>query len=201
MTSTTIARSIATGLIVLTVSACDMLSGNSGADQPAVPAAAPAAIPPAPSIPGVPATAPAPVAAPAPAAAPAPVAAPVPAAAPASDDPMAQKMATAKATHAADKVETSALMKATLETGATQSYQVTLPGAPYCQAIIAVGADTVTNVDVKLALADGALVAADPTMDATAVISNFCPPSPGLYTVTIAATAGTGEIAVQVFSK
>jgi hypothetical protein len=167
--------------LIAAASGCQMLGG----EQPAAPAPAAPAAPPAPSIPGMPAVA--------------PVAAPVPAVV--STDPMAQKIAAARSIHASDKVETSAMMKATLETGAGQTYQVTLPGAPYCQAIIAVGAETVTNVDVKLALAGGALVAADPTMDATAVISNYCPPSPGLYTVTVSAAAGSGDVAVQIFSK
>ena len=145
---------------------------------------------------------PAPTAA-APAAAPAaPATAPTATAEPASTgDPLTDQMNAVKAQQAADRAPTSALVKLTLAKGEKQSYQVQLPGPPFCHTYAAVGADTVKNLDIAIASPTGTAEAQDDTEEATAVIANHCPTVAGPYTLTVTSTKGKGEIAVQVFSK
>jgi len=176
------------------------------APAPVVAPVAPAPMAAAPVAPAPPAPVAAAPAAPAPTApvAAAPVAA-APVAVPAqpalAGDPIASKMAASKAAGAADKTATSSLMRALLNKNKETAYNVQLPGAPYCHTFIAVGNDSVANVDLSLTSPTAIVVAADATKESTALISNYCPTTPGLYTLKVKMSDGSGEFGVQVFSK
>jgi hypothetical protein len=102
---------------------------------------------------------------------------------------------------AAEWQPTSALSKGRLEKGAKQAYQVQLPGPPFCHTYVAVADAGISNLDLSLSNAAGAVMTQDSTSENSATVLNSCPPMAGLYTVTVSATAGAGEFAVQVFSK
>jgi len=205
----------ALGLSVLAVSACDSIPGMGNAQQPVmqpvqgmqqpvqVPAQTmpgfPAAIPTVPTVPGavavptVPgAVATAPVA---------PVAAVAPVAPTPTGDLLTDRLNEVKFQQGADKTATSALTKVALAATKSQSYQVQLPGPPYCHTIVAVGDDAVKNVDIMLESPLAVPETMDATIDNRAFIANHCPTIAGAYKLTVKMTDGQGEVAVQVFSK
>ena len=96
---------------------------------------------------------------------------------------------------------TSALLKQELEKNKPQEYQVQLPGPPYCHTYVAVADDKVKNIDLKIESPTGAQEAADDNQESVAVIANHCPTMPGSYKLTAAIPKGSGEFAIQVFSK
>jgi hypothetical protein len=161
----------------------------------------PAAVPMVPGQPvATPVTAPGqPVAAPVPGqpvAAPAPVAPPTP-----TGDALTDKLNAKKYEVAAAFTPTSALLKQALEKNKPQSYQVQLPGPPYCQTFIAVADDKVSNIDLSLESPTGTQEAADDQKESSAVIANHCPTVPGAYKLTVSIPKDSGEFAIQVFSK
>jgi hypothetical protein len=116
-------------------------------------------------------------------------------------DLLTDRLNEVKFQQAPDKTGTSALTKVTLAAAKAQSYQVQLPGPPYCHTIVAVGDDAVKNVDVVLESPMAVPEAMDTTADNRAFIANHCPTVAGLYKLTVKMTDGAGEVAVQVFSK
>ncbi len=102
---------------------------------------------------------------------------------------------------AADFSPTSALLKQELEKNKPQEYQVQLPGPPYCHTFIAVAGDGVKNIDLKLESPTGVQEAADDSNENVAVIAKHCPTVPGSYKLTTSIPKGSGEFAIQVFSK
>ena len=157
---------------------------------PAVPGQ-PAAVP---AVPGQPAAVPGQVTA-----APAQAQAAVPPTA--TGDVLVDKLNTKKVEASPDTQPTSTLLKQSLAAGKSQAYQVPLAGPPYCQTFIATAADTVKNIDLRLASPTGAEEASDGEEGSVAVIANHCPAVPGMYTLTVSMPGGAGEYAVQVFSK
>jgi len=209
---------------VLAATACDSIPGMGSSQQP-VQGIQPVQIPmQIPTIPGVPVAVPTvpttipgqvatvpgtPVAAAVPgqpiaAVSPAP-AVPAATAAPVAPVPtgdlLTDRMNEVKFAQAADRTATSALVKVTLAAGKSQSYQVQLPGPPYCHTFIAVGDDKVKNVDLVIESPMAVPEALDSTTDNRAFIANHCPTMPGAYKLTTKMVDGAGEIAVQVFSK
>ncbi|MCP4675215.1 MAG: hypothetical protein GY854_06860 [Deltaproteobacteria bacterium] len=165
------------------------------APVPGLPAPIPQPGMPAP-VPGQPVPVPQPgVAAPIPAPA-APVAPPV-----ATGDALTDKLNAKKFTMASAFSATSALTKQTLAAKGAQSYQVQLPGPPYCHTYIAVGDNKVANIDISVDSPTGTTDASDNTQENTAIIQNHCPTMPGAYKLTVNMANGSGEFAVQVFSK
>jgi len=158
------------------------------ATVPGTPVAVQPAVPGAPAFPGQPTVA-------VPTAPAAPVA-PVP-----TGDLLTDRMNEVKFQQAADRTATSALVKVTLAAGKSQSYQVQLPGPPYCHTFVAVGDDKVKNVDLVIESPMAVPEALDSTTDNRAFIANHCPTMPGAYKLTVKMTDGAGEIAIQVFSK
>jgi hypothetical protein len=191
----------------LAAAACDKIPGlGQGTPAPAQPA--PAAVPQVPAIPQAapPAAPPAPIA---PAAVPVPATPPVPVApavtpppAPTGDE-LVDLMNATQQKVAADRVATggAAPTRMELKKGKKQSYDVQLPGPPFCHTYVAVGGKGVENLDISIASPAGAVEGSDSTEDATPVIANHCPTTPGNYRLTITMTKGSGEFAVQVFSK
>jgi hypothetical protein len=116
-------------------------------------------------------------------------------------DLLTDRMNEVKLAQAADRTATSALVKVTLAAGKAQSYQVQLPGPPYCHTFVAVGDDNVKNVDLVIESPMAVPEALDSTTDNRAFIANHCPTTPGAYKLTAKMVDGTGEVAVQVFSK
>jgi hypothetical protein len=181
--------------------------------QPGVPGQVPQALPTVPGVqvPGMPAAVPGtPVAAqpavPGVAAVPGlPVAAAIPVAAPIAPTPtgdlLTDRLNEVKFQQAADKTATSALAKVALATAKSQSYQVQLPGPPYCHAFVAVGDDAVKNVDLVIESPTAVPEAMDSTADNRAFIANHCPTIAGSYKLIVKMADGQGEVAVQVFSK
>jgi hypothetical protein len=193
--------------------ACDSIPGMGNAQQqpivqpvqgvqqmpvPTVPATVPGTpVAAQPTVPGVVAAVPGlPVAAAVPVAAPAAPLAPTP-----TGDLLTDRLNEVKFQQAADKTATSALTKVALATAKSQSYQVQLPGPPYCHAFIAVGDDAVKNVDLVIESPTAVPEAMDSTTDNRAFIANHCPTIAGSYKLTVKMTDGQGEVAVQVFSK
>ncbi|MCK9461537.1 MAG: hypothetical protein M0R80_18060 [Proteobacteria bacterium] len=160
---------------------------------PTTPVAATPTVPGAVAVPGVPAAA---VAAPT-----VPVAAAVPVAPTPTGDLLTDRLNEVKFQQGADKTATSALTKVALAAAKSQSYQVQLPGPPYCHTIVAVGDDAVKNVDVTLESPLAVPEAMDSTLDNRAFIANHCPTVAGAYKLTVKMTDGAGEVAIQVFSK
>ncbi len=165
--------------------------------QPGMPAPVPGQLVPVPipqpGMPGQPALVPQPgVAAPA---AP-PVAPPV-----ATGDALTDKLNAKKFASASAFSPTSTLTKQTLAAKGSQAYQVQLPGPPYCHTYIAVGGDKVANINISVDSPAGATDASDSTEENTAIIQNHCPTMPGAYKLTVNMAKGSGEFAVQVFSK
>jgi len=196
---------------VLAASACDSIPGMGNAQQPIVqpvqgvqpmqlPTALPGQVPQTlPTVPGTPVAAQPvvpgqPVAAVAPVAA-APVA-PIP-----TGDLLTDRLNEVKFQQAPDKTATSALTKVALGAAKAQSYQVQLPGPPYCHAFVAVGDDAVKNLDLVVESPTAVPEAMDSTVDNRAFIANHCPTIAGSYKLTVKMTEGQGEVAVQVFSK
>ncbi len=181
---------------------------------PGLPAPQPGVPTPVQPVPGQPVPAPAPqpgMPAPAPAVAapgqPAPVAPgvaapgqPTPAPAP-TGDALTDALNTKKVALAANFTATSALVKATLNKGKSQAYQVQLPGPPYCHTYIAVTDEKVKNIDLTIASPTNEIQASDSTEENTAAVQNHCPTMPGVYKLSVNMPASSGEFAVQVFSK
>ncbi|MDD5306315.1 MAG: hypothetical protein PHU25_03235 [Deltaproteobacteria bacterium] len=181
---------------------------------PPVPQPIPAPLPipaPVPATPPVPVPAPIPGAAAAPAPAPAPVVpvatAPVaptvaPPPAPTGDE-LVDLMNATQQKVAADRIPTggTTLTRMELKKGKKQAYDVQLPGPPFCHTYVAVGGKGVENLDLSIASPTGAIEGSDGTEDATPVIANHCPIAPGNYRLTVTMTKGSGEFAIQVFSK
>ena len=186
---------VLTTLVSSVLTACSLFGGE---ETPPTP---PSVIPPTQTQPGA-AAAPVPVAA----AAPAPVAAAVPtpvAATPPTPtgDALIDKLNNKKFEIAPAATATSALLKQILKKNTPQSYQLQLPGPPYCQTIVAAAADTVADINVKLLSPTGAVEAQDATAESIASIAGHCPTIPGSYKLTVEIPNGEGEFAVQVFSK
>jgi hypothetical protein len=209
---------------VLAATACDSIPGMGNPQQPVmqpiqVPTQIPTAIPGVPTVPTVP-TAPTvpgqiptvpgtPVAAAVPGvpavpgqpAAAVPTAPVAPVAPTPTGDLLTDRMNEVKFAQAADRTATSALVKVTLAAGKAQAYQVQLPGPPYCHTFVAVGDDNVKNVDLVIESPMAVPEALDSSTDNKAFIANHCPTVAGLYKLTAKMTDGTGEVAIQVFSK
>jgi hypothetical protein len=128
-----------------------------------------------------------------------PAAAPVPPAP--TGDALTDSLNLRKFHSAPDWQPTSALSKGRLETGANQTYQVQLPGPPYCHTYLAVADAGIGNLDLSITNAAGAVETQDATVESSALVQNHCPAMAGMYTVTVKASQGAGEFAVQVFSK
>lgn len=128
-----------------------------------------------------------------------PTAAPVPPAP--TGDALTDSLNLRKFHSAPDWQPTSALSKGRLETGANQTYQVQLPGPPYCHTYLAVADAGIGNLDLSVTNAAGAVETQDATVESSALVQKHCPAMAGMYTVTITASQGAGEFAVQVFSK
>jgi hypothetical protein len=133
---------------------------------------------------------------PAAAASPAPATPPTP-----TGDALTDKLNTKKFEVSAEAQPTSTLLKQTLKKNKPQSYEVQLPGPPYCQTFVAAAGDNVKNIDIKLESPTGAQEASDATQENVAVIANHCPTVPGAYKLTVNMPKNDGEFAVQVFSK
>lgn len=148
-----------------------------GMQQPAagIPNAAPAALPPTPATPPTPP--------------------------PPTGDPLTDKLNAKKFELAADWTPTSAMLKQPIDEGKEMSFQVQLPGPPYCHTFIAVGPDDIKNLDMSIVSPMGATEGNDNTAESLAVVQNHCPQSPGPYKLTVKAAQGAGEFAVQVYSK
>ncbi len=136
-----------------------------------------------------------------------PVAAPVappPAPVP-TGDLLTDRMNEAKAANVVELTATSMLEKAELKKGNTQSYEVQLPGPPYCHSYLAVGDDNVKEIEIDIESPAGAKETKskkdDDAEDNLAIITNHCPTIAGLYKLNAKLVNGKGEIAVQVFSK
>lgn len=185
-------------------SACDSIPGMGNAQQPIVQPVQgiqPVQMPVQPAIPGMPAAVPTVPTTPVAATPAVPVAAAVPVAPTPTGDLLTDRLNEVKFQQGADKTATSALTKVALAAAKSQSYQVQLPGPPYCHTIVAVGDDAVKNVDVTLESPLAVPEAMDSTLDNRAFIANHCPTVAGAYKLTVKMTDGAGEVAIQVFSK
>ncbi len=119
-------------------------------------------------------------------------------------DDLTDKLNMLKFEQAQDMVPTSSLIKETLKKGKSKGYSVSLPGPPYCHTFIAVGEEgKVKNIDLKLEAPSGNEEAKDETEEETALILNHCPTTAQIepYKLFVTVSKGTGEVAVQVFSK
>ena len=189
---------------VLAGSACDSIPGMGNAQQPIiqpVQGIQPVQMPVQPAMPGMPAAVPTVPTTPVAATPAVPVAAAVPVAPTPTGDLLTDRLNEVKFQQGADKTATSALTKVALAAAKSQSYQVQLPGPPYCHTIVAVGDDAVKNVDVTLESPLAVPEAMDSTIGNRAFIANHCPTVAGAYKLTVKMTDGAGEVAIQVFSK
>ena len=111
----------------------------------------------------------------------------------------------AKAANAVELTATSMLEKVELKKGKTQSYEIQLPGPPYCHSYLAVGDDNVKEIEIDIESPTGAKETKsereDDAEDNLAIVANHCPTIAGLYKLNAKLVKGKGEIAVQVFSK
>ncbi len=62
------------------------------------------------------------------------------------------------------------------------------------------GDDKVKDLDLKLESPEGNVLGQDSTDENTALLDH-CPQTPGTYELTVAMAKGSGEYAIQVFSK
>ncbi len=120
-------------------------------------------------------------------------------------DLLTDRMNEAKAANAVELTATSMLEKVELKKGKTQSYEVQLPGPPYCHSYLAVGDDNVKEIKIDIESPAGVKETTsekdDNAEDNLAIIANHCPTMAGLYKLNTKLVKGKGEIAVQVFSK
>jgi hypothetical protein len=111
----------------------------------------------------------------------------------------------AKATNTTELTATSMMERVELKKGNTQSYEVQLPGPPYCHSYLAIGDDNVKEIEINIESPTGAKETKsekdDDAEDNLAIITNHCPTIAGLYKLNAKLVKGKGEIAVQVFSK
>ena len=114
-------------------------------------------------------------------------------------------MNTAKAANVVELTATSMLEKVELKKGKTQSYEVQLPGPPYCHSYLAVGDDKVKEIEISIESPTGAVETKsekdDDAEDNLAMVTNHCPTMAGLYKLNAKLVNVKGEIDVQVFSK
>ena len=208
MTTKLFVMLVATGALVLIICGCDMITGGSAPPPPnpmAIPGipGQPGAYP----VPGQPVAAPVPgqpLAAPIPGQPLAPPVATPPAPIP-TGDLLTDRMNTAKATNATELTATSMMERVELKKGNTQSYEVQLPGPPYCHSYLAIGDDNVKEIEINIESPTGAKETKSEKDDDAeanlAIITNHCPTIAGLYKLNAKLVKGKGEIAVQVFSK
>ena len=120
-------------------------------------------------------------------------------------DLLTDRMNTAKATNATELTATSMMERVELKKGNTQSYEVQLPGPPYCHSYLAIGDDNVKEIEINIESPTGAKETKsekdDDAEDNLAIITNHCPTIAGMYKLNAKLVNGKGEIAVQVFSK
>lgn len=128
-----------------------------------------------------------------------PVVPPPPPPAP-TGDALVDKLNLKRSEVIADWKATSSIVKHRLVKNQALSYQVQLPGPPFCHTFIAAGGDELKNLDLSLATPAGAETK-DSTEEPLAVVNNQCPTAPGSYRLTVSAPQGSGEFAIQVFSK
>jgi len=211
------------GLILV---GCDMMPGAGGEQQPAPMQTAPGMAQPAPAQPvtqpGIPAPAqpipgqpaqvqpipgqPVPAqptavqpAVPGAAVAPTPDA---PAAVPqVTGDLLIDRLNAEKTKIAADWIATSSMVRQRLDKNKQQSYQVQLPGPPFCHTYLAVGDDEVKNLDLSIDSPTGIPEAKDSVDSNIAAVQNHCPNVAGAFQVNVAMAGGQGEFAIQVYSK
>ncbi len=171
----------------------------------AIPVPGQPVVPPIPGQPVAPPVPGQPVAPPVPGQPVAPPVAPLPAPVIPTGDLLTDRMNEAKAANAVDLTATSMLEKVELKRGKTQSYEIQLPGPPYCHSYLAVGDDNVKEIEIDIESPTGAKETKsereDDAEDNLAIVANHCPTIAGLYKLNAKLVKGKGEIAVQVFSK
>ena len=102
---------------------------------------------------------------------------------------------------APDWTATSAMLRQRLTKNKTQSYQVQLPGPPYCHTYVVAGDDSVLDLDLSVKSPTGTAEAQDNVAGNIVAVQNHCPSAQGSYRLDVKMANGTGEFAVQVFSK
>ncbi|MDJ0766748.1 MAG: hypothetical protein QNJ97_27495 [Myxococcota bacterium] len=120
---------------------------------------------------------------------------------PPTGDALIDKVNAKKFQVAANFIPTSAIVKQTIAKGSSQSYQVQLPGPPFCHTYVAAADDKVANIDISVISPTGATEAQDSTTESVATVLNHCPAVPGPYKLTVNMPKTTGQFAVQVYSK